>query len=185
MITEEQVKELLKGAGDNPERIGLIDTPKRVVEMYKEIFRGYDKSQRPKITTFPNGRDGVRQDQMVIDTGYFYSQCEHHMVPFFGEYYFAYIPDETIVGISKISRLVDWYAAKLQVQERLTQQVVDDLEKTLKPLGIMLVMKGRHLCKEMRGTKKHNAPMITSSVTGAFKNQLETREEFLKLINLK
>jgi len=184
MITEEQIKELLKGTGDNPERTGLIDTPKRVVRMFKEIYKGYDLEQRPKVTTFPNGEDGVMQDQMVIDTGYYYSQCEHHMVPFFGEYYFAYIPKETIVGISKISRLVDWYSAKLQVQERLTQQIVDDLQETLKPLGIMLVMKGRHLCKEMRGTKKHNAPMITSYMTGIFKNDSDARNEFLKLIQL-
>ena len=184
MTIEELIRELLQKTGDDPSREGLLDTPKRVAKMYKEIFRGYDKEQRPKITTFPNGKDGIFQDEMVIDKGYFYSQCEHHTVPFFGDYYFAYIPDKKIVGISKISRLIDWYSAKLQVQERLTQQIVNDLEKTLQPLGIMLVMKGRHLCKEMRGTKKHNAPMTTSCVTGAFKEQVETREEFLKLIQL-
>jgi len=182
MIFEELIKELLRRVGENPERTGLMDTPKRVVKMFGEIYRGYDKSKRPRITTFPNGEDGVMQDQMVIDKGYFYSQCEHHMVPFFGEYAFAYIPDKKIVGISKISRLVDWYAAKLQVQERLTQEIVNDFEKELEPLGIMLVMKARHLCKEMRGTKKYNSPMITSCVTGVFKEQVETREEFLNLI---
>ena len=181
---KEKIKQIIDFIGDNPKRKGLIDTPRRVIEMYKEMFRGYDKSQRPKITTFPNGEDGVVQDQMVIDKGYFYSQCEHHMVPFFGEYYFAYIPDKKIIGISKISRLVDWYSAKLQIQERLTQEIVNDLQKELKPLGIMLVMKGRHLCKEIRGNKKYNSPMTTSCVTGVFKDELEAREEFLKLIQI-
>jgi len=177
------IKQLIATIED-AERPGLKDTPMRVAKMYEEIFRGYS-AEKPKITTFDNGQDGIITDQLITDTGDFYSHCEHHMVPFFGEYYFAYIPDQTIVGISKISRLVDWYSAKLQVQERLTQQIVDDLEETLKPLGIMLVMKGRHLCKEMRGTKKHNAPMITSYMTGIFKNDSDARNEFLKLIDLK
>ena len=119
---------------------------------------------------------------MIIDTGYFYSHCEHHMVPFFGNYYFAYIPDKKIVGISKIARLVDYHSAKLQVQERLTKEIVDDIEKLLKPKGIALIMKARHLCKEMRGIKKHNSEMITSEMRGVFKNNSKTREEFLSLI---
>lgn len=184
MKVEQLIKQIFIEIGENPRRIGLLDTPRRVAKMYKEIFRGYNRYYRPKITTFPNGQDGVMQDQMVIDKGYFYSQCEHHMVPFFGEYAFAYIPNGRIVGISKISRLVDWYAAKLQVQERLTQEIVNDLEKELEPLGIMLVMKARHLCKEMRGTKKYKSPMITSCITGVFRDKIEAREEFLKLIQI-
>ena len=181
---ETQIKQILAEIGENVEREGLLETPKRIAKMYNEIFRGYDLSQKPKVTIFPNNEDGISYDQIVIDKGYFYSQCEHHMVPFFGEYAFGYIPDKKIVGISKISRLVDWYAAKLQVQERLTQEVAEDLQKLLEPLGIMLVLKGRHLCKEMRGTKKYNSPMITSFTTGAFRDRMEAREEFLKLIQL-
>lgn len=183
-IMETQIKQILEKIGEDSQRKGLLETPKRVARMYKEIFKGYDLSKKPKITIFPNNEDGIKYDQIVIDKGYFYSQCEHHMVPFFGEYSFGYIPDKTIVGISKISRLVDWYSSKLQVQERLTQEVAEDLQELLQPLGIMLVMKGRHLCKEMRGTKKYNSPMITSYTTGAFRDKIEAREEFLKLIQL-
>ena len=184
MKIEKLIEKLSIEIGENPGRTGLKDTPRRVAKMYKEMFGGYKRYRKPIITTFPNGEDGVKQDQMVIDKGYFYSQCEHHMIPFFGEYAFAYIPDERIAGISKISRLIDWHSARLQVQERLTQQIVEDFEKELKPSRVMLVMKARHLCKEMRGTKKYNSPMITSCVRGVFKEQIQTREEFLKLIQI-
>ncbi len=181
-LLEENIILTINIIGDNPSREGLLDTPKRVSKMYKEIFKGYDKEQKPKITVFDNGHDGIKVNEMIIDTGYFYSHCEHHMVPFFGNYYFAYIPDKKIVGISKIARLVDYHSAKLQVQERLTKEIVDDIEKLLKPKGIALIMKARHLCKEMRGIKKHNSEMITSEMRGVFKNNSKTREEFLSLI---
>ena len=178
---EDLIVRLFENIGENPNREGLKDTPKRVVKMWKEIFRGYDETQKPKITVFDNGVDGLTYDNMVIDTGDFYSQCEHHMVPFFGQYWFAYIPDKKILGISKVARLVDFHSSKLQIQERLVKDVLDDLEKELQPLGIALVMKGEHLCKTMRGVKKKGY-MITSDLRGVFKEKPETRAEFMRLI---
>lgn len=163
------VSATLVNIGENEKRKGLKETPLRVAKMYSEIFRGYDVGQKPKITVFDNNSDGIVYDQMIADKGYFYSYCEHHMVPFFGQYYFAYIPDEKILGISKVARTVDYFAAKLQVQERLTKEIVDEIEKQLKPRGIALVMKARHLCKEMRGVKKYDSEMITSEMRGVFK----------------
>lgn len=182
MQNQEIVKSILESIGENPEREGLKDTPQRVIKMWKEIFRGYDESQKPKLAIFPNNEDGISYDQMIVDTGYFYSQCEHHMVPFFGEYYFAYIPNKKILGLSKVARVVDYFSAKLQIQERLVKEIVDYLEYELQPKGIALVMKGRHLCKEMRGAKKVNGNMVTSDVRGVFKDDSTARIEFLSLI---
>jgi len=119
---------------------------------------------------------------MIFDTGKFYSQCEHHMVPFFGEYYFAYIPNKKIVGISKVARLIDYHCAKLQIQERLVKDILDDIEKEIQPLGCALVMKGTHLCKVMRGVRKEGQ-MVTSDIRGVFREKDSTRQEFLSLIN--
>jgi len=177
------VQQLLATIGENPEREGLKDTPSRVTKMWKEIFRGYDETQKPRLAIFDNNNDGIAYDQMIVDTGYFYSQCEHHMVPFFGDYYFAYIPDKKILGLSKVARIVDFYSAKLQIQERLVKEIVDELERELQPKGIALVMKGRHLCKEMRGAKKVNGQMITSDLRGVFKTEDSARAEFLSLVN--
>jgi len=149
--------------------------------MWKELFRGYDPEQKPKITVFDNGADGLVYDNMVIDTGDFYSQCEHHMVPFFGQYWFAYVPDKKILGISKVARVVDYYSAKLQVQERLVKEVLDEIEKQVQPLGIALVMKGEHLCKTMRGVKKKGF-MVTSDLRGVFKAKPEARAEFMRFV---
>lgn len=185
MITKEAliVREMLHAIGENPDRPGLRDTPNRVAKMWKEIFRGYDKEQKPKITTFDNRADGMNYDEMITDSGYFYTFCEHHMVPFFGDYYFAYIPGKKIIGLSKVARLIDYYAARLQVQERLVADVLDELEQELEPVGIALILKGRHLCKEMRGVKKVNGKMVTSDLRGVFKTKPEVRMEFLQLIN--
>ena len=183
MISEGQlIYKLLQFIGENPNREGLIGTPARVAKMWKEIYRGYDESQKPKLAIFANDSDGIKYDQMVGDTGYFFSQCEHHMVPFFGNYYCAYIPDKKILGLSKVARVVDFYSAKLQIQERLVKEIVDYIESELQPLGIALVMKGRHLCKEMRGVKKIGGEMTTSDLRGVFKTKPEARAEFLSLI---
>lgn len=182
------VQELLELIGDNPQRTGLQDTPKRVARMYAEIYRGYDPAQKPNITTFPNGEDGIVYDSMVVDTGDFYSCCEHHMMPFFGKYYFAYLPHPKgkILGISKIGRVVDYCAAKLQVQERLTHEVVEMLGDALggeyPPLGIALVMRGQHLCKTMRGARK-KGEMVSSCLTGLFQTDSALRAEFMNLIS--
>ena len=184
---ENCIQELLDLIGDDNSRNGLAGTPDRVARMYQEIFRGYDENERPKITTFQNGEDGIVYDNMVIDMGDFYSVCEHHMMPFFGKYYFAYIPSKNgkILGISKIGRVVDYCSSKLQIQERLTHEIVAMLSQALgtenPPLGLALVMKGKHLCKTMRGEKKDGA-MISSYMTGEFKSNSSLRAEFMSLI---
>lgn len=177
------INKIFSVIGDVSTREGLKDTPTRVAKMWKEIYRGYDLKQKPVVTIFPNNKDGIKCDQMIVDTGYFYSTCEHHMVPFFGRYYFAYIPGKKVLGLSKVARIVDYYAAKLQVQERLGKEIVDELEKELKPKAIGLVLKARHLCKEMRGVKKIEGEMITSDLRGAFRKEPETRAEFMNLIS--
>lgn len=183
-----EIKELLRFIGEDPDRPGLAGTPDRIVRMWKEIFRGYDPAQAPKITTFQNGSDGIVYDSMVVDTGDFYSMCEHHAMPFFGKYWFAYIPNPKgkILGISKIGRVVDYCSARLQIQERLVHDIVEMLTNALgddnPPLGVALVMKGEHLCKTMRGAKKKG--MMTSSfLTGAFKDDGVIRAEFLNFVN--
>ena len=191
MMSDEQAKRLIRDfftfIGENPDREGLRDTPARMVKMFKEIFRGYDPAQKPKITTFDNGRDGITYDNMVIDKGAFYSLCEHHCRTFFGEYTFAYIPNPRgkILGLSKIGRVVDFCAAKLQIQERLVREVVDMLTEALgednPPLGMALSMTGRHMCKESRGARKAGK-MTSTYLTGVFKTDATARAEFLRFV---
>ncbi len=182
-MEQDIIIKMFEAIGEDPTRDGLLDTPNRVVKMWKEIYRGYDDKQLPKLAIFPNNADGIKYDEMVIDEGKFYSQCEHHMVPFFGDYYFAYIPKDKILGLSKVARVVSHFSAKLQIQERLVKEVVDYLEKELDPLGIALVMQGRHLCKEMRGAKMIGGMMTTSDLRGVFRTDDKVRLEFLSLIN--
>ena len=182
MNKQEIARKFLLSIGENPERLGLKDTPKRISEMWLELFKGYNIKQKPQVTVFENGDDGINYNQMIIDKGYFFSHCEHHSVPFFGEYFFGYIPSNKIVGLSKVARIVDWYSSKLQVQERLTTEIIDEFQKLLKPKGLILIMKARHLCKEMRGVKKINSEMTTSAVRGVFQRDLNARQEFLQLI---
>lgn len=180
------IRQLLIEIGEDPDRVGLQGTPDRVCRMFKEIYRGYDPAQKPKITTFPNGTDGITYDNMVIDHGDYYSQCEHHMKDFFGKYWFAYIPAPTgrILGLSKIGRVVDYCSARLQLQERLGQDIVNMLREALtkdgapEPLGIALVMKGRHMCKESRGARKKGI-MTTTIIEGCFRDDPIVREEFM------
>jgi GTP cyclohydrolase I len=178
---EDNVTRTLSAIGEDPNREGLAET----AQMYKEIFRGYGDAA-PRLTAFPNGKDGVSYDSMISDRGRFYSFCEHHMLPFFGDYYFAYIPAPTgkLIGLSKVARLVEWRAAKLQIQERLVKEIVDDLEDSIQPLGIALVLRGRHLCKELRGIK-NQGEMVTSDLRGRFRENPATRAEFLALLDWK
>ena len=181
--TETIINELLKSIGEDPERVGLKDTPKRVAKMFTQTFRGYDESQKPNITVFPNGEDGVFYNQLLVDSGYYFSHCEHHMVPFFGDYYFGYIPDKTILGLSKVARVVDFHSAKLQIAERLCHDIVQDLWDACNPLGMILVLQGRHLCKEMRGVRKYNSPCETISAKGILlKNSDGCKDEFMSRI---
>lgn len=191
MITEEQarqdIRELLEYIGEDPDRVGLQGTPDRMLRMFKEIFRGYDPEEAPLITTFPNGQDDIIYDDMVVDSGTFYSICEHHCRSFFGEYWFAYLPNPKgrILGLSKIGRVIDYCSSRLQVQERLVHDVVDMLTLALgdenPPRGMALMMKGRHLCKEGRGSRKGGV-MTTTCLTGAFRTSARVRSEFLSYI---
>ena len=184
------ITEILQHIGEDPTRDGLKDTPKRVVKMWGELFQGYDESKRPKVSVFLNGSDGLTYDQMIIDTGDYHSFCEHHMIPFFGQYWFGYIPDSkgNIIGLSKVARIVDYHAAKLQIQERLVHDIVEHIWEELvqggipRPVGMGLVMKGEHLCKTMRGVKK-KGQMTTTKLKGAFLDNPAVRGEFLNSIN--
>ena len=178
------IKALLIAIGENPDRDGLKDTPDRIVRMWKEIFRGYDPAQKPKITTFPN-EEGI--SDLVFDTGDYYSMCEHHILPFFGKYYFAYIPNPKgrILGISKVARVVGYCAARLQLQERLARDIVKMLSAALNDdaLGFAIVMIGKHLCKTMRGVR-NDGNMSVAHFTGLFERNPELKREFYKLIDL-
>lgn len=177
------VRTLIAAIGEDPNREGLVDTPNRIARMCKEIFRGYDKSQEPKITTFKNDMEST---DIVFDTGDYYSVCEHHMMPFFGKYYFAYIPrkDGRILGISKVARVVGYCAARLQLQERLARDIVNMLTQALdgKVEGMAIVMRGTHMCKTMRGVK-NNGTMTVAHLSGVFKDDVNARNEFYKLID--
>lgn len=181
---ERALRTLIRYMGEDPDREGLQGTPDRIVRMWKEIFRGYDPKQKPKITTFANED---RMTDIVFDAGDYYSMCEHHILPFFGKYYFAYIPspDGRILGISKVARVVGYCAARLQLQERLAADIVEMLTKALdgKVLGMALVMKGKHLCKSMRGVR-NDGNMTVAHLEGLFKTDKECRDEFYKLIDM-
>lgn len=180
---ERAIRVILENIGENPDREGLVETPNRIARMYKEIFRGYDESQKPKITTFDND---MQSTDIVFDSGDYYSMCEHHMMPFFGKYYFAYIPciDGRILGITKVARVVGYCAARLQLQERLAKDIIKMLTDALdgKVQGMAIVMRGTHLCKTMRGVK-NNGTMTVAHLSGIFKDDPNTRSEFYKMID--
>jgi len=174
------VRHILTELGENPDREGLRDTPERVDKSLRYLTRGYGMDPADVI-----GRAlfHVKYDEMVVVRDIdFYSLCEHHMLPFYGRAHVAYVPNGTIVGLSKIPRLVDVFSRRLQVQERLTQQIADVLEEQLEPQGVAVVMEGFHMCMAMRGVEKQNAWMTTSSMRGIFESSARTREEFLVLI---
>lgn len=177
------IKTILRYLGEDPEREGLQDTPDRIMRMVQETFRGYKAEHAPKITTFAND---MHSTDIVFDTGDYYSTCEHHMMPFFGKYYFAYIPKENgrILGISKVARVVGYCAARLQLQERLARDIVEMLTEALhgEVQGMAIVMRGTHLCKTMRGVK-NNGKMTVAHLSGIFQENDAARREFYKLID--
>ena len=179
--TKDIILELLKAVGEDPEREGLKNTPIRVARMYTELLSGYTADPERIV----NGAlFEVKYDEMVIVRDIeFYSLCEHHMLPFIGRAHVAYIPDGKVIGLSKIPRIVDMYARRLQVQERMTRQIADFLRDLLKPQGVAVVVEGMHMCAMMRGVKKHDARMTTSAMHGAFRANLATRQEFLDNIS--
>jgi len=176
---EELVRRQLELIGEDPEREGLIRTPARVAKAMKFLTQGYDTSAEEVI-----GKGVFREEHdnmiMVRDIE-LYSLCEHHMLPFFGKAHVAYIPNGKIVGLSKIPRLVDVYARRLQVQERLTEQIAEGLCRVLNPSGVGVVIEAYHLCMMMRGVEKQNSKTITSALRGAFREDPKTRDEFLRL----
>lgn len=173
------VEESLRQIGEDPNREGLIKTPHRVGKALQFLCKGY-KEDPEAILRSALFEEDYRQMVVVKDID-FYSLCEHHMLPFFGKVHVAYIPNGRITGLSKIARVVDVFARRLQVQERLTTQIKECLQNTLNPLGVMVVIEAEHLCMQMRGVQKQHAMTVTSDFTGAFTRQ-ETRDEFLKLI---
>ena len=178
---EAAVAQIIKAVGENPERDGLIFTPRRVARMYAELLGGY--SADPKKTV-GNAIFEIKYDEMVIVRDIeFYSLCEHHILPFMGRVHVAYLPDGKVLGLSKIPRIVDVYARRLQVQERMTRQIADFILELLKPKGVAVVVEALHLCSMMRGVKKHDARMTTSAMHGAFRANLATRQEFLDNIS--
>lgn len=176
---EKAVEETLKQIGEDPQREGLKKTPHRVGTALQFLTKGY-KEDPESILRSALFEEDYRQMVVVKDID-FYSLCEHHMLPFFGKVHVAYIPNGRITGLSKIARVVDVYARRLQVQERLTTQIKECIQKTLDPLGVMVVIEAEHLCMQMRGVQKQHAMTVTSDFTGVF-NQAKTREEFMKLI---
>lgn len=182
-VIEKCVKNLLVEVGENPEREGLKNTPHRVAKTYQFLTRGYKQDIREVL----NGAIfEEKYDEMVIVKDIdFYSMCEHHLLPFFGKVHLAYIPDGKIVGLSKIPRIVDVYAQRLQVQERMTQEIADTFDKFLKPRGVAVVVEAYHMCMMMRGVQKQNSITTTSAMHGIFTEDARTRSEFLNLISQK
>ena len=172
-------KEIIKTLGEDVDREGLLKTPERVAKAMQYLTKGYQ--QDPKdILLGALFKENYRQMVIVKDI-HFYSLCEHHMIPFFGKAHVAYIPNGYITGLSKIARVVDVYARRLQVQERLTTQIKEAIQSTLNPLGVMVVIEAQHMCMQMRGVEKQNSITTTSDFTGIFK-EAKTREEFISLI---
>ncbi len=178
---KDSVSAILKAIGENPERDGLKRTPERVARMYGELFAGYWTDPQKLVN---DAIFDVKYDEMVLVREIeFYSMCEHHMLPFIGRAHVAYIPNGKVLGLSKIPRVVDMFARRLQVQERMTRQIADFLKDLLQPQGVAVVIEAMHLCSMMRGVKKHNARMTTSAMHGAFRANLATRQEFLENIS--
>jgi len=178
---EAAIRQLLEAIGENPERKGLKHTPERVARMYRELLAGYTADPRKLIN---DALFEISYDEMVIVRDIeFYSLCEHHMLPFMGRAHVAYIPNGKVLGLSKIPRVVEMYARRLQVQERMTRQIADFLRDLLEPHGVAVVVEAMHLCSMMRGVKKHDARMTTSAMHGAFRANMATRQEFLDNIS--
>lgn len=174
------VVEMLSAIGEDPAREGLIETPRRIAEMYGEIFAGLTYDPREHLGVVFS----VQHDEMVLLRNIpFYSMCEHHFLPFHGEAHVGYIPDGRVVGISKLARVVEGYAKRPQIQEQLTSQIAQAIMETLRPDGVAVVIEAEHLCMTMRGVKKPGSRMVTSAMRGDFRRSAVTRSEFLSLVH--
>lgn len=178
---QEAIEKLLSAVGEDPSRPGLKDTPDRVARMYDELLEGY----RMDPVAIVNGAlfDDTYDEMVVVRDIEFYSLCEHHLIPFLGRAHVAYFPRGKVIGLSKIPRIVDMFARRIQVQERMTRQIAEFIEGLLHPWGVAVVVEGLHLCATMRGVKKHDARMTTSAMLGAFRKNPATRQEFLENIS--
>jgi GTP cyclohydrolase I len=178
---ESLVLKLLDSIGEDTQREGLIKTPHRVAKAYEYIFGGYDKN--PSDVLNDALFESKSSEMVVVRDIEFYSMCEHHILPFFGRVHVAYIPDGKVVGLSKIPRLVDIFARRLQIQEKLTEEIADAIMTTIKPRGVGVVINARHMCMEMRGVEKMHSSTTTSALRGLFLKDAKTREEFYSIIN--
>ncbi|KQR76604.1 GTP cyclohydrolase [Burkholderia sp. Leaf177] len=178
---EAAVRVLIRWAGDNPAREGLIDTPARVIRSYEEFFAGYAQNPREILTRTFSEVQGY-DEMIVLKDIRFESYCEHHMVPIIGRAHVAYLPRERVVGISKLARLVDAFAKRLQIQEKMTAQIADTLEEVLQPLGVGVILEASHQCMSTRGVHKAGASMVTSRMLGTFRDDPSTRREFLAIV---
>jgi GTP cyclohydrolase I len=174
---ESAVRSILANVGEDPERQGLQGTPDRIARMYDEVLGGYSMDLEKLV----NGAlfDVAYDEMIVVKDIEFSSMCEHHMLPFFGRAHVAYIPSDKVIGLSKIPRIVEMFARRLQVQERMTRQIADTIDEILNPQGVAVVIEGNHMCSMMRGVKKQEASMVTSAMLGCFKKSDKTRNEFL------
>src|SRR5512147_2096829 len=179
----EAVRTLLRWAGDDPDREGLLETPDRVVRSYEEYFSGYRQDPREILAKTFSEVDGY-DEMIVMNDIRFESHCEHHMAPIIGKAHIGYLPNRRVVGISKLARLVDVYAKRLQIQEKMTAQIADTLQEVLKPRGVAVVVEAAHECMTTRGVHKAGVSMVTSRMVGAFRNDARTRREFLSIIGM-
>ena len=181
--TKDSVRNLLRFAGENPGRGGLLETPDRVLKAWRDYWcSGYRVDVGALLKTFEDGAEGIDEMVVVKDIPV-YSHCEHHLAAIFGRAHVAYIPDGRIVGLSKINRVVDAFARRLQVQERLTRQIADAITEHLQPAGVAVMLECRHLCMESRGVCQQGHSTITSAMRGAFRSEQDTRNEFLSIVN--
>ena len=176
----ELYREMIRRTGEDPARDGLVRTPDRMVKSMKFLTQGYGQTVEE---TLHNALFDVDYDEMVIVKDIeFYSMCEHHLLPFFGKAHVAYLPNKKVIGLSKMARLVDVFARRLQVQERLTRQISDAIEEAIAPQGVGVILEAQHLCMMMRGVEKQHSATVTSAMLGVFKTQMQTRNEFLSLV---
>lgn len=175
---ESAVRQILDSVGEDPDREGLVRTPDRVARMYDELLAGYHVDP---VTLVNEALFDVEYDEMIVVKDIeFFSLCEHHMLPFYGRAHVAYVPSDKVIGLSKIPRIVEMFARRLQVQERMTQEIAALLDQVLEPQGVGVVVEGAHMCSMMRGVKKENARMVTSAMLGNFKENPKTRNEFME-----
>jgi GTP cyclohydrolase I len=179
---EDAVRTLLRWAGDNPERDGLLETPARVAKAFEEYFRGYNQDPEEILQKTFEEIEGY--DEMIVLRGIrFESHCEHHLAPIIGHAWVGYIPNGRVVGISKLARLVDAYAKRLQIQEKMTSQIANAIEQVLKPQGVAVVIKAEHHCMTARGIHKPGTDLVTSRMLGVFRDNAITRQEFLSMVD--